>query len=165
MFNSKKLLSALFVLAATVFGAQANANDDIFGRGGRYSDRYNDQWGERWQCVTSSRGYEFRAEGFSQHQAQHDAVNMCMNHPWGSYSECQYNVQCILVNGNGGYPYPGPHEPYPQPKRYTCQTFDGHSWVEGQGRSLRQAQDRAMRNCLRHGGHHRVCQRHMQCSY
>jgi hypothetical protein len=168
MFSSKNLLKAILFVVVGFVGASAQAGVDvdldIIIGGGRHRDQYDHGRAyDRWQCVTSSRGYEFRAEGYSQGEAHRNVVDMCLRHPWGSYSECQYNAQCINTSGNDGYPYPGPGQPHG--KQYTCQTFDGYRWVQASGPSIEHAQDKAMRRCLRGGGNPRQCSRHMRCSY
>lgn len=171
--NSKKLLTALLLVAVGVIGVQAEASlntnsySQVDGRhdsrdhGRRDRDRRDRDRYERWQCTTASRGYTFRAEGYSQPEAQRNVIDMCMRHPYGSMSECRYNARCNRVSG-GGYPYPYPPAP-PSGQRYVCQTFDGFRWVQGQGRTMNQARDNAMNQCLRNGGHPNNCQRHLSC--
>lgn len=172
--NFRKSLAVLALMATGVISQPANAGDktDIIldvvsavvdGRNGRDRDRDRD-WGynERWLCQTSSRGYVFRAEGRSQNEANYNVVNMCLRHPYGTNSECRFQVRCQRIGngGGGGYPYP-----QPQPRVYTCQTHARGQWYRAQHRNLERAQRQALNQCYNYSGKPRQCDRNLQCGY
>lgn len=168
--NFKKTLAVLALMATGVISQPANAGDktDIIldvvsavvdGRQGRNQGYY-----DRWLCQTSSRGYVFRAEGRSYDEANYNVVNLCLRHPYGTQSECRYQVSCQQIGngGGGGYPYP---QPQPQPRQYTCQTFARGQWYRAQARQLERAQRQVLNQCATYSGKPRQCERNLQCGY
>ncbi len=173
MSNFRKLLTVLALMAAGVISQPAHADiDDIVdridsnharneAREGRRGDR--DYGFERWSCRTTSRGYVFKAEGRSRNEANINVVNMCLNHPYGTQSECRYQVSCQQLGngggGGGGYPYP------PAPRVYKCQTHARGQFYRAQHQNLQRAQRQVLNQCYNFSGKPRQCDRNLQCGY
>lgn len=172
MKNFKKILAGIALMAIGVISQPASAGtktDIILGvisavvdsRGGLQNRDHGYGYG-RYLCETQSRGYRFRAEGRDQREAHYNVVNLCLNHPYGTRSECQYQVRCQQLGngGGGGYPYP-----QPQPRIYTCQTHARGQWYRAQARHLERAQRQVLNQCASYSGKPRQCERNLQCGY
>ena len=171
MKNLKNLLAAVALMAVGVITQPANAGTKtdiildvisaVANRDGRDHGRYN----SRYLCETTSRGYRFRAEGRTQNEASNNAVSMCLRHPYGTNSECRYQVRCQQLGGNGGGNGGGHGGGHGQPRVYTCQTNARGQWYRAQARELPRAQRQVLNQCYQNSGKPRQCDRNLQCGY